>query len=1413
MAKQEEYQRLLASFRTIRDERGVAQNTAVRIGTAFIELLRFAMTGEFDEITFNKVLNKPTFLEGLISLGTIVMGEYAEGLKGGIITPEGAAELKDLWVREHTKLGDGQIHRDEAGRVIPALEVKGDSTFTGNLSSPEFVSAFFGGLGWAIQKKEVTNAAGETEIKYHLEIDEVTVRNTLRVFEMIISQLLGENGNRFFSDMMEVDHYDQESGKVYLKTQGGRLYNPFRVDDIIFVQQYNGDPNEENNWYVTKAYELHVTAVGVGETQDGEERLDWVTFDNFTTEVEDGTPELLIHEYDTFVRADNLTNEQRKGLLSFMSVGNSTPYMDILYGQKTDPKHALKGRTGNLTGIRTDLFGWLEGFGAYLNNLYGVGKFFNAQTGESLQSRVEMSLQRFRSFYKETTYNISDDDNFVANGFFQEGLEPWEVCHADGSEVEEEEQQDEILGAGGVPVLMNGEMWAVQKKLTAQLEDLDGINVLHLRGMGVCQPFSAMKAKGSHKEMTSINPDSTETSDKPDSMFIGVRIQPVTSGTLKVLFIQDGGAQTGWEIEIEDSLDWILYQGEDSQAQPWNWSGDGKCVVSYTGECYIRFVALCTDAISTLKTEYSTLIEQTARRITLEAARVTSFGEQVTTLSIQYDTLQGQVTNNKSAADYAIANLTDGLEAEALARRGVVTRLDADIEGVATDLSDEVTARQSLETLYKATWIYQNDGLVALMAAQFNNDGTIKGFADLEVTVSAISSTVTNNKAAADSAFAQLNNTTLPGISDRITAAHNAAYDAEREASYAQYTADCNATQIIQMDDRLTLISGNFDANGNPNFLSGFVTESTFAQVFASAVNKTGNTVSAVLGACITDWNTENLGMQNDGENKLLSKAYIRADLIKFTTQYGINVTNLNDETIFHLDGAGNLTVKGTINGGSITDNISIGVSGTNRMVIEPTSNNGARLVGYDADNHESLVLGFGTYGGSNPYQSGVTAGLMVSTTKDDVTYYGHYRPTFWDINGAAGGQLFAQAHTEPSLYIANSSGNVSISVDRQGKIHISAPLNSWPGVNEVSVGELYINGDDYLELKTDGSWSPGGGGGGGSVTAGTYTKVTVNSNGIVTNGENPTTLAGYGILDAAASNHTHTGYAASNHNHDGTYAAYSHTHDDRYGAKLSVSNGILYLKDINLNTIDWVTLPTPSITGLSYNSTHGNVETTVDLWLHTGSSTYGSSLFFGDKSYVYLTEYDEDCLKIYADRDLQLVSKGKRDGSSVLLIKSERGTLDMSGNWNLSMYLNGYSTNDYRIQLSNTAEALYLYGKSHIYMNQTPSTSSDQRMKDEIAKMTYDIGWFAEAPLVSFKWKVGFDENVHIGTYAQYWQDKIPEIVDDVHEVNIYGEKNGASHLSLRYEEMLTAGMVTAAREIVKLRNEVNELKQLLNV
>ena len=42
------------------------------------------------------------------------------------------------------------------------------------------------------------------------------------------------------------------------------------------------------------------------------------------------------------------------------------------------------------------------------------------------------------------------------------------------------------------------------------------------------------------------------------------------------------------------------------------------------------------------------------------------------------------------------------------------------------------------------------------MAGEFNSDGKIKGYADLKVQVSGISTTVTDNKTAADKAFKSL---------------------------------------------------------------------------------------------------------------------------------------------------------------------------------------------------------------------------------------------------------------------------------------------------------------------------------------------------------------------------------------------------------------------------------------------------------------------------------------------------------------------------------------------------------------------------------------------------------------------------------------------------------------------------------
>ena len=157
--------------------------------------------------------------------------QFFAGLEAGLYAAGG---------KDGSKLhGDGLA---ELGR----LQVNGDAEFRGNLSSKEFISGFTAGKGWAIQLKKYINAAGVEETKSYAELDNLTVRGILRVFEFVVSQMLGENDNRTFTGMMEVDHYDPSDGKVYLDTQNGKLYNPFRADDYIIVQQYNGMPSEES---------------------------------------------------------------------------------------------------------------------------------------------------------------------------------------------------------------------------------------------------------------------------------------------------------------------------------------------------------------------------------------------------------------------------------------------------------------------------------------------------------------------------------------------------------------------------------------------------------------------------------------------------------------------------------------------------------------------------------------------------------------------------------------------------------------------------------------------------------------------------------------------------------------------------------------------------------------------------------------------------------------------------------------------------------------------------------------------------------------------------------------------------------------------------------------------------------------
>lgn len=529
--------------------------------------------------------------------------------------------------------------------TMKQLHVKGDSTFDGNLFSKEFISGFLGGKGWGIYNKPITNTAGMQENKWTGELDNLIVRGSLRVYEMIISQLLGENDNRIFAGMMEVDHYDPETGKVYFDTQGGKLYNPFRKDDCIMVQQYNGMPNSSNDYYVTKNYELVITEAGCGSTADGENRLDWVKFDSFTSSIEGATPDKLIKKKDTFVRVDNLSDPDRKGIMQIITVGTAAPYLDILYGMKTDPEDCLKGRLGNLEGIHHRTFGDLTGFGELLQNLYATGDLVLRRTGESIDTKFQMLQNQFATRFAQTTYELTNEDNYIHNGTFLTATgKDSDSLIIDGWEIDETDESA-IWICGGMPVMVNGQVTASGNRRVL-IEATEGRNMLRIINCGLKQVNALIRQPGTHKEYN--KPSGTKTdegmgvtadgyTEVQDTLYISARVYVKTAGTMTIGFSPNTAVE-GKKNELAAQSVNIAYSGEWQFIKlEGKWNGRGDFVIRYTGDMLLSFLAMTDKPIDNLQKTVSTQILQTASNIKLLGENIDKVNGRTTQLGIELD--------------------------------------------------------------------------------------------------------------------------------------------------------------------------------------------------------------------------------------------------------------------------------------------------------------------------------------------------------------------------------------------------------------------------------------------------------------------------------------------------------------------------------------------------------------------------------------------------------------------------------------------------------------------------------------------------------------------------------------------------------------------------------------------------------
>lgn len=232
-----------------------------------------------------------------------------------------------------------------------------DSPNFEGVSSSTFTSGFSGN-GYRLAK----DANGD----YMLEVDRMIVRKDFSVYELIVNQIRATNGALWVSDAIKIKTVTV-SGSNYvcgIDSDGGTIYTPFAVNDIVRCQKFNGR--------AMKYYVARVTAV---------------TTDTFTITRIEGASNPA--PGDEVVRMGNTTNANRQGALYLTASDSGAPFLDVIDGvTSASLAGKTKVRLGKLDGIVDADLGNLSGYGIYAQNGFFKGKFI-VQTGSNVYTKSE----------------------------------------------------------------------------------------------------------------------------------------------------------------------------------------------------------------------------------------------------------------------------------------------------------------------------------------------------------------------------------------------------------------------------------------------------------------------------------------------------------------------------------------------------------------------------------------------------------------------------------------------------------------------------------------------------------------------------------------------------------------------------------------------------------------------------------------------------------------------------------------------------------------------------------------------------------------------------------------------------------------------------------------------------------------
>ena len=270
----------------------------------------------------------------------------------GELTARGKAYLTE---DVYTGGGTGTITKDGQLKYLSAIIQQ-------FLSSPTFVSGFLG-EGFKIW---VENG------NWHIECDNLTVRQTMNIFELLIQKIRSVNGALVVSQsngkIKSVS--EDETNYVITMEEEGETFQP---NDLVRCQVWTGSK--------TKFYWVEVASVSGS---------------SITVKKSEFTAGNKPEKGDEVVQMGNTQNAQRQALIYITAQESGHPYIEILNGVKTKSLSGTnRTRLGDLSNIQDSAFPEGQqpsGSGLYCDNAFLRGIFL-LRNGKSVEDEVNQAKQ------------------------------------------------------------------------------------------------------------------------------------------------------------------------------------------------------------------------------------------------------------------------------------------------------------------------------------------------------------------------------------------------------------------------------------------------------------------------------------------------------------------------------------------------------------------------------------------------------------------------------------------------------------------------------------------------------------------------------------------------------------------------------------------------------------------------------------------------------------------------------------------------------------------------------------------------------------------------------------------------------------------------------------------------------------